>query len=112
MSERESMEYDVVIVGAGPAGLSAAVYGASEGFRTLVIDTHGIGGQARSSSLIRNYLGFARGISGGELAQRAHQQAWAFGARFLRMREAVELRVGAPGGALTIRKEKSICMRP
>ena len=55
---------DLLIVGAGPAGLSAAVYGASEGLRTLVVDTHGIGGQARSSSLIRNYLGFPRGVSG------------------------------------------------
>ena len=54
-------DFDVVIVGAGPAGLSAAVYGASEGFRTLVVDQGGIGGQAASSSLIRNYLGFPRG---------------------------------------------------
>jgi thioredoxin reductase (NADPH) len=57
-------DFDLVIVGAGPAGLSAAVYGASEGFRTLVIDSGGIGGQATLSSLIRNYLGFPRGISG------------------------------------------------
>ena len=57
----DARDYDLVIVGAGPAGLSAAVYGASEGLRTLVIDEGGIGGQARSSSLIRNYLGFPRG---------------------------------------------------
>ena len=60
----EERDYDVTIVGSGPAGLSAAVYGASEGLRILVVDEHGIGGQARSSSLIRNYLGFAIGVSG------------------------------------------------
>ncbi len=61
----EHSDFDLVIVGAGPAGLSAAVYGASEGFSTLVVDEGGIGGQATSSSLIRNYLGFPRGVSGG-----------------------------------------------
>jgi thioredoxin reductase (NADPH) len=76
------MQFDVVIVGAGPAGLSAAVYGASEGFSTLVVDKGGIGGQATSSSLIRNYLGFPRGISGRRLAQNAYNQAWVFGADF------------------------------
>ncbi|HEU5308336.1 MAG TPA: FAD-dependent oxidoreductase [Acidimicrobiia bacterium] len=75
-------EFDLVIVGAGPAGLSAAVYGASEGFDTLVVDSGGIGGQATSSSLIRNYLGFPRGVSGRRLAQSAYEQAWVFGARF------------------------------
>ena len=64
-----SAEFDLVIVGAGPAGLSAAVYGASEGFSTLVVDEGGIGGQATSSSLIRNYLGFPRGVSGRRLAR-------------------------------------------
>jgi thioredoxin reductase (NADPH) len=78
----EHMEFDVVIVGAGPAGLSAAVYGASEGFSTLVVDKGGIGGQATSSSLIRNYLGFPRGVSGRRLAQNAYNQAWVFGADF------------------------------
>ncbi len=75
-------DYDVVIVGAGPAGLSAAVYGASEGLSTLVVDEGGIGGQATSSSLIRNYLGFPRGVSGRRLAQQAYEQAWIFGANF------------------------------
>jgi thioredoxin reductase (NADPH) len=72
--------YDVVIIGAGPAGLAAAVYGASEGLRTAVLEQEAIGGQAGSSSLIRNYLGFPRGVSGTELAIRAVQQAGMFGA--------------------------------
>lgn len=71
---------DVTIVGAGPAGLAAAVYGASEGLRTRVFDAYAIGGQAGSSSMIRNYLGFPRGISGMRLAQRASTQANRFGA--------------------------------
>jgi thioredoxin reductase (NADPH) len=85
------VECDVVVVGAGPAGLSAAVYAASEGLSVLVLEYEAIGGQAGSSSLIRNYLGFARGISGAELAQRAYQQAWVFGASFAHTREAVGL---------------------
>jgi thioredoxin reductase (NADPH) len=72
--------YDVVIVGAGPAGLAAAVYGASEGLRTAVLEQEAIGGQAGSSSMIRNYLGFPRGVSGSDLALRAVQQAGMFGA--------------------------------
>jgi thioredoxin reductase (NADPH) len=84
--------YDLVIVGNGPAGLSAAVYGASEGLRTLCIDSGGLGGQATSSSSIRNYLGFPRGISGGELARRAYEQAWIFGAGFAFMQRVTHLR--------------------
>jgi len=72
--------YDVLIIGAGPGGLAAAVYGASEGLRTAVLEQEAIGGQAGSSSLIRNYLGFPRGVSGTELAVRAVQQAAMFGA--------------------------------
>jgi thioredoxin reductase (NADPH) len=93
----EGAEFDVVVIGAGPGGLAAAVYATSEGLSTLVVERESVGGQAGSSSLIRNYLGFSRGISGADLAMRAHQQAWAFGARFLRMREAVELRPGNGG---------------
>ncbi len=88
----ERKDFDLVIVGAGPTGLSAAVYGASEGFSTLVVDDGGIGGQATSSSLIRNYLGFPRGISGRRLAQRAYEQAWVFGANFAFMQQATDLR--------------------
>lgn len=79
----ESREVDLLVVGAGPAGLAAAVYAASEGLSTLVVEREAIGGQAGTSSLIRNYLGFSRGLSGSELAQRGFQQAWVFGARFL-----------------------------
>ena len=75
----------------GPAGLSAAVYGASEGLRVLVVDERGIGGQARSSSLIRNYLGFAMGVSGSRLAEQAYQQASVFGASFLFMHRVTAL---------------------
>jgi thioredoxin reductase (NADPH) len=85
-------DFDLVIVGAGPAGLSAAVYGASEGLRTLVVDEGGIGGQATLSSLIRNYLGFPRGVSGRLLAERAYEQAWVFGTKFAFMHTATGVR--------------------
>ncbi|HEX4289821.1 MAG TPA: NAD(P)/FAD-dependent oxidoreductase, partial [Trebonia sp.] len=75
-------ELDLIVVGAGPAGLSAAVYGASEGLRVTVIDREAAGGQAATSSRIENYLGFPAGISGAELADRAMLQAQKFGARF------------------------------
>ena len=84
-------EFDLLVVGAGPAGLAAAVYAASEGIHTLVVERAAIGGQAGTSSLIRNYLGFSRGLSGAELAQRGYQQAWVFGARFLLTRQVEKL---------------------
>ena len=82
-------EYDVSIFGGGPAGLSAAVYAASEGLRTVLVEREAIGGQAGTSSLIENYLGFPNGLSGAELAERARQQAVKFGAEILLMRSGV-----------------------
>jgi thioredoxin reductase (NADPH) len=82
-TEATAAEYDTVIVGAGPAGLAAAVYGASEGLRTLVVEREAPGGQAGASSRIENYLGFPSGVSGDELASRALQQARRLGAEIL-----------------------------
>ncbi|MDF2704052.1 MAG: trxB, partial [Rubrobacteraceae bacterium] len=90
--ELDRRSFDLVIVGAGPAGLAAAVYGASEGLSTLIVEREAIGGQAGTSSLIRNYLGFPWGIGGAELARRATEQAWWFGAVFRFMRDATSLR--------------------
>jgi thioredoxin reductase (NADPH) len=83
--------FDVAIIGAGPAGLAAAVYASSEGLATVVVEHEAVGGQAGTSSLIRNYLGFPRGVSGSRLAYDAYQQAWAFGTTFLFMRRADRL---------------------
>jgi thioredoxin reductase (NADPH) len=82
-TEPAAAEYDAVIVGAGPAGLAAAVYGASEGLRTIVVEREAPGGQAGTSSRIENYLGFPSGVSGEELAGRALRQAWRLGAEVL-----------------------------
>jgi thioredoxin reductase (NADPH) len=76
-------EVDLLVVGAGPAGLAASVYASSEGLSVVCVEEQALGGQAGTSSLIRNYLGFSRGLSGAELAQRGFQQAWVFGARFV-----------------------------
>lgn len=81
--------YDVSIYGAGPSGLSAAVYAASEGLTTVLVERQAIGGQAGSSSLIENYLGFPKGVSGVELADRAREQALRFGVEILQLREGV-----------------------
>jgi thioredoxin reductase (NADPH) len=86
-----SKVYDLAILGAGPAGLAAAVYGASEGLSTLVIEPRAIGGQAGTSSMIRNYLGFPRGVSGGDLTFRAWEQALLFGVQFVFAHRASEL---------------------
>lgn len=98
----DERDFDLLVVGAGPAGLAAAVYAASEGLRTLVVERESFGGQAGSSSLIRNYLGFSRGVSGAELAQRGYQQAWVFGAHLVLMREVTALSGGAAGFVATI----------
>src|SRR5919107_591379 len=82
-TEAARAEYDTLIVGAGPAGLAAAVYGASEGLRTIVVERQAPGGQAGTSSRIENYLGFPSGVSGDELASRALRQAWRLGAEIL-----------------------------
>jgi thioredoxin reductase (NADPH) len=93
--------YDLAIVGAGPAGLAAAVYGASEGLKTVVLDAEAPGGQAGTSSLIENYLGFPRGVSGSDLARRAVTQARKFGAEILVPVQATGLRMEGPYRYLT-----------
>jgi thioredoxin reductase (NADPH) len=94
--------FDVTIIGAGPAGLAAAVSAASEGLRTLVVEQQAVGGQAGTSSLIRNYPGFPRGVSGSKLAFHAFHQAWSFGATFLFMRAATGLRRDRGGLVLSL----------
>jgi thioredoxin reductase (NADPH) len=89
--------YDLVIVGAGPAGLAAAVYGASEGLRTVMVEREAPGGQAGQSSRIENYLGFPAGLSGSDLARRATDQARRLGAELLTVQEAAALRVEGAG---------------
>ena len=89
--------YDLVIVGGGPAGLAAAVYGASEGLRTVMIEREAPGGQAGTSSRIENYLGFPAGLSGSDLARRATDQARRLGAELLSVQDAVGLRVEGAG---------------
>jgi thioredoxin reductase (NADPH) len=88
--------YDVTVIGAGPAGLAAAVYGASEGLSTIVLEPEAMGGQAGTSSLIRNYLGFPSGVSGGDLALRAYTQARSFGAEYVYGSPACGLRPEGP----------------
>jgi len=93
--------YDLVVIGGGPAGLAAAVYGASEGLRTVLIERTATGGQAGQSSRIENYLGFPDGVSGSQLAQRARQQAEKFGAELITARAATALEVN--GSKRTVR---------
>ena len=92
--------YDVTVIGAGPSGLAAAVYASSEGLSTMVVEQHAVGGQAGTSSLIRNYPGFARGVSGAHLAYRSFQQAWAFGSEYSFLREVQGL--GTDGDLRTV----------
>jgi thioredoxin reductase (NADPH) len=98
----ETAFYDLVIIGGGPAGLAAAVYGASEGLRTVMIEREAPGGQAGMSSKIENYLGFHVGISGGDLARRAVIQAQRFGVEILAPQEATAVRVDGPSRIVTL----------
>ena len=93
--------YDLVVVGGGPAGLGAAVYGASEGLRTVLVERTATGGQAGQSSRIENYLGFPDGVSGAQLTDRARRQALKFGAEIVTTRDVVGLEVN--GSARTVR---------
>lgn len=111
ISTLEERSCDLAIIGAGPTGLAAAVYAASDGVRTLVIERDAVGGQAGSSSLLRNYLGFPRGISGAELAQRAYQQAWLFGARYALAREVSALRAAGTDRIVTLADGTEITAR-
>jgi thioredoxin reductase (NADPH) len=88
--------YDLIIIGAGPAGLAAAVYATSEGLRTVVIEKEMAGGQAGTSARIENYLGFPKGISGADLARRAMTQAKRLGAEILTAQEVTGLRIADP----------------
>jgi thioredoxin reductase (NADPH) len=94
--------YDVAVIGAGPAGLAAAVYGTSEGLSTVVLEPEAIGGQAGTSSRIRNYLGFPTGVSGDDLALRAYTQAWNFGAEYVYGHPATGLRAQGRERVVTI----------
>jgi len=101
-TEAELPFYDLVIVGGGPAGLAAAVYGASEGLRTLLVERHAAGGQAGQSSRIENYLGFPSGVSGADLARRATAQARRLGAEMLTTREVRAIRENGPSRVITL----------
>jgi len=103
--------YDLAVLGAGPAGLAAAVYGASEGLQTLVIEPEAIGGQAGTSSLIRNYLGFTRGLSGAELGHRAWEQAVMFGAEFIFTQPASRLAGRGPDRVVTFADRTEVAAR-
>jgi thioredoxin reductase (NADPH) len=98
----QSSLYDLTVVGGGPAGLTAAMYAASEGLKTLMLEPEAIGGQAGTTSLIRNYLGFPRGISGRELASRAMEQALVMGAEIVFVQSAVGLEVSGSDRLLNL----------
>ena len=103
--------YDIAIVGAGAAGLAAAVSAASEGLATLVLEPEVFGGQAGTSSLIRNYPGFPHGISGDDLAFRTFEQAWLFGARFVFAQAATALAADGPQRLLSLSDGRQVAAR-
>ena len=105
-TEPEDEVYDVTVVGAGPAGLAAATYAASEGLRTCIVEPAVVGGQASMSSMIRNYFGFPWGIAGADLTERGEAQAIGFGARMVAARDAIGLR--ADGDELIVTLENGI----
>lgn len=111
VNQVESRECDLAVIGAGPSGLAAAVYAASEGLSTVVVDPGPVGGQAGASSLIRNFLGFPRGIAGAAFAQRAYQQAWLFGAKFALARRAVRLRASGTRRTIELDDGREVCAR-
>lgn len=100
--------YDLIVVGGGPAGLGAAVYGASEGLRTLLVEQQATGGQAGQSSRIENYLGFPDGVSGQQLTERARRQALKFGAEILSTQRAVALEAAGSGRVLRLGEANSV----
>ncbi|MEW1692225.1 FAD-dependent oxidoreductase [Streptomyces sp. NPDC091265] len=100
--------YDLVVVGGGPAGLGAAVYGASEGLRTILVEERATGGQAGQSSRIENYLGFPDGVSGSQLTDRARRQALKFGAEILSAQRVIALEAAGAGRVLHLGPESSI----
>lgn len=107
-TEASQPYYDLIIIGAGPAGLGAAVYGASEGLSTALIEREATGGQAGTSSRIENYLGFPKGISGSELARRATDQARRLGAEILTAVEVIKVRVDGPYRVVTLSDGKEL----
>ncbi len=107
----ESPLYELVVVGGGPAGLAAAVYGAADGLKTLLIERSAPGGQAGLSSRIENYLGFPSGLSGGDLARRAVAQARRFGAEILAPQQVVGVRVDGPSRVVTLAEGTEVSAR-
>jgi thioredoxin reductase (NADPH) len=110
-TEAESPFYDLVIIGGGPAGLAAAVYGSSEGLKTVLIEREAAGGQAGMSSRIENYLGFPAGVGGGELARRALDQAKKFGTEVLTPQEVIGVQDEGPSKVVRLRSGQEITAR-
>ncbi len=109
--EPEAELYDLIVIGAGPAGLATAVHGASDGLRTLVVERQTVGGQAGTSSMIRNYLGFPRGVAGAELASYAQEQAVSLGAEFIVTRGVAGLEDEGAEKVVTLAGDRQIRAR-